>query len=187
MPGDIEALGTWAKDPRQAGINPISRLDHPFTLDGLKYGEEEQALSSGTNWYVRPPSGTSYEIMRMNIVALDTNFNNALHYGGINPLPTGIVLRLWDEGTDTEVYDFTPMRITRIHDWAAYGGVDSVVRDASLADAYMCRWTFAKGVAPILVDGSDLHVLRMEIPDPLDHLLSQVVMVQGWQYLSEPD
>jgi hypothetical protein len=183
MSGPLEAMGDWANSPRQAGVNPLSRIDQPFTLDGTKYGEEEQALSSGTNWYVSPPSGTVYNIMRMNIVAIDLNFNDAIGYGGSTPLPTGIALRLWDEGNDVEVYDFTPIRVTRIHDWALYGGVDSVVRDAALNDAYISRWTFAKGVAPIVIDGSELHVLRLEIPDALDHLVSQVVMVQGWQEL----
>jgi hypothetical protein len=183
----IEALGRWANLPAQAGGDLRARIDQPFTLEGHISGSftDEMSFSSGTNWVIRPQSAEVYLIERLLIRAYDLNFNDSDTYGSAGALATGIAVVLFDETNSEEVYNFTPHRVQSIHDWALYAGVDSVARDASLTDAYLARWTLTKaGAGPCIVDGSEGHVLRVEIPDALDALDSQVIMAQGRKQLT---
>ena len=182
-----EALGRWANQPEQAGGDPRARIDQPFTLEGHISGSftDEMSFSSGTNWVIRPQPNEIYLITRILVRAYDLNFNNSDVYGSVGLLATGIAVVLYDETDDEVIYNFTPHRIQSIHDWSLYAGVDSVNINAAQTDAYLSRWTFTKaGSGKVKVDGSQGHVLRIEIPDALDALDSQVIMAQGCKELT---
>lgn len=189
MTGPLEALGSWANAPPQANLSDLrQRIDQPFTLEGHITGTftDEQALASGSlNFFIRPQPNEIYFIARINLRFYDQNINDGDVYGSAGLLATGIALKLWDEGDDVEVYNFTPHRITTIHDWALYAGRDSVVNDVAQTDAYVARWTFTRaGSGMVVVDGSEDHVLRLEIPDDISAIDSQVVMAQGYKKLA---
>jgi hypothetical protein len=186
VPGAIASLGRWAEQPEQAGDDPRNRIDQPFTLEGHISGSftDEMSFSSGTNWVIRPQPNEMYHITRINVRAYDLAFNDGDAYGSVGALATGIAVVLFDETNNEVVHNFTPHRIQSIHDWSLYAGVDSINRDAALTDAYIARWTFTRaGSGKVRVDGSLGHVLRVEIPDALDALDSQVIMAQGHKQL----
>jgi hypothetical protein len=188
MTGPIEAVGKWARAPAQTARDPRERIDQPFTLEGHITGTftDELALVSGsTNFYVRPQPGETYHIARILVRGYDSSFSDADVYGSAGLLATGIALTLWDEINDVLVYNFTPRRITRIHDWGLYAGTDSTIDDPAQTDTYGARWTFTKANAGTLtIDGSLGHVLRLEVPDPLNAMIGHYVLAQGHKELN---
>jgi hypothetical protein len=182
-------MNQYLNAPPRDSLPPEDRLDKLFTLEGEAGGDSgfyEMATSGSSVVYQvgPPPAGYEWHLRRMNLVAIDNNFNNANNYGGA-PLPTGIALRVLDS-EDAEVYNFMPnRRVQRIHDWTLWAGVDSTTEGSAGADPYMMRWTFARAGNDVILDGDEGHVLIFEIPDDLGSggagLDSHIAQVHGWR------
>ena len=133
-------------------------------------------------FYIQPPSGEKYTLRRMNVHAIDGNWNNALQYGALGgALTVGIKIYTEVNG-GALIKDYTnDITIKRTHDWALLAGVDSINIGGAVADPLIVRWTFARGACDIVLDGSKNERLVIEIGDDLEGLDDQLAMVQGFK------
>ena len=164
------------------GANGIYQI---MSVNGDGTGAISQNVDGSTTpvkFYIQPPSDEKYTLRRMNIHAIDGNWNNASQYGALgDPLAVGIKIYTEVNG-GALIKDYTKDRtIQRTHDWALLAGVDSVVSGAAGADPLIVRWTFERGAGKIILDGSKNERLVIEIGDDLEGLVEQLAMVQGFK------
>lgn len=132
-------------------------------------------------FFIQPPSDEKYRLRRMNLHAIDGNWNNASNYGALtNPLPNGIRIYVRDDSGIIKEYT-SDTTIKKTHDWAFLAGVDSVTVGAAGADPLIVRWTFERGASDIILDGSNNERLVIAIEDDLTDITEQVAMVQGYR------
>jgi len=164
-------------------IKPEFAVYQPLSLSGDGTGGFSQAvlgtLGTPIKFYIQPPETEKYILERMNIHAIDGNWNNALQYGALGgALTNGI--RIYVERDETIIREYTEfVKIKRTHDWALLAGVDSVNIGGAVADPLLVRWTFGLGCSDIELDGSKLERLVLLIQDDLTGLDDQIALVQG--------
>lgn len=133
--------------------------------------------STPVEFSIDPPEGETYILKRMNVHAINGNFNDATKYGQLT-LATGISIHIEDE-EGVVLKDFTPIKIKRSHDWALLSGIDSVTTGGVVAESFIVRWTFAKGYDDIILNGDTGDKLVLIINDLMTGLTDQLCMVQG--------
>lgn len=135
--------------------------------------------SAAVEFSIEPPAGESYILKRMNVEAIDGNFNNANLYGTIT-LANGMSIHI-ENGAGDVLVDFTPINIKRTHDWALLAGVDSFVIGGATSDALKVRWTFMRGWDDMHLNGDNGEKLVLTVNDLMTGLDDQLVMVQGYK------
>jgi hypothetical protein len=165
-------------------VNPADSIYQALSTNGDGTGTISQNVDGSITpvlFYIQPPSNEKYRLRRMNVHAIDANWNNALQYGALGAaLANGIKIYVRDDSGI--IKDYTrDMTIKRTHDWALLAGVDSVNIGAATADPLLVRWTFARGASDIIIDGSNNERLIVEIPDDLTGLDEQLCEVQGFR------
>lgn len=168
--------------PSITADNSIYQL---MTVNGDGTGNGSQKVNGSTTpvlFYIQPSPNEKYTLRRMNVEAIDGNFNNAAQYGALGvPLPNGIKIYVEVNG-GALIKDYTKdITVKRNHDWALLAGVDSTVIGGAGNDALLARWTFALGGGDIILDGSKNERLVIEIPDDLSGLTDQLAFVQGFR------
>ena len=163
-------------------VKPEFAVYQPVDLNGDGSGAFSQAVngsSTPVKFFIQPPADEKYTLKRMNIEAIDGNFNNALQYGALgSALTNGI--RIYVERDETIIREYTEfVKIKRTNDWSLLAGVDSTTIGAAVADPLMVRWTFARGCSDIVLDGSKLERLVVLIQDDLTGLDDQICFLQG--------
>jgi hypothetical protein len=148
-------------------------------------GATNQAVngsSTPVKFLIKPPVTEKYILKRLNLHAIDSNWNNAGFYGAIALLANGI--RIYIENDEGIIKEYTSnFKIQRTHDWALLAGADVTTIGNAGADPLVVRWTFASGYSNITLDGSKNERFVMEIPDNLSGLDYQVATVQGGKTL----
>lgn len=130
-------------------------------------------------FFIQPPVTEAYSLKRMNVHAIDANWNNALQYGALGAALTNGI-RVYKEDDSGIIKEYTGnFKIKRTHDWSLLSGVDSVNISSSGRDPLLVRWTFGKGCSNIELDGSNNERLVVEIQDNLTGLDEQICVVQG--------
>ncbi len=137
--------------------------------------------SSSVKFYIQPPVTEKYRLKRMNVEAIDGNFNNALDYGTIT-LATGMDIYIENDSGIIKRYT-SEFKIKRSRDWSLLAGVDAIHVGGAGADALTVRWTFAKGCSEIDLDGSNTERLVVEVRDDMEGLEEQLIMIQGCRYV----
>lgn len=151
--------------------------------DGTGNGSQNvDGSSTPVLFYIQPSATEKFTLRRMNIHAIDGNWNNALQYGALgSALTVGIKIYVEVNG-GAIIKDYTnDITIKRTHDWALLAGVDSVNIGGAVADPLLVRWTFKRGSCDIVLDGSKNERLVIEIGDNLLGLNDQLAMVQGFK------
>ena len=166
-------------------VKPADAIYQILSTNGDETGTISQNVvgSVGTPilFFIQPPVDEKYRLRRMNIHAIDGNWNNALQYGALGgALTNGIRIYVRDDSGIIKEYT-AGKKITRTHDWALLAGVDSVNIGAATADPLMVRWTFNRGATDIILDGSNNERLVLAIEDDLSGLNDQLAMVQGYR------
>lgn len=135
--------------------------------------------STPVEFFIQPPVNEKYRLKRMNIHAIDGNWNDAANYGALGTaLPVGI--RVYKKNDSGIIKEYTSnFKIKRSHDWALLAGADSTNIGGSGADPLIIRWTFASGYSDIMLDGSKNERLVILISDNLTGLTDQISVVQG--------
>lgn len=133
--------------------------------------------STPVKFFIQPPVTEKYILKRMNVEVIDSNFNDALKYGGLT-LSSG--MRVYVENDSGIIKEYTTgFTIKRNFDWALFAGVDVPILSAPVTDALIIRWSFAKGCSDIILDGSNTERLVVEVQDLMTGLDDQLIMVQG--------
>ena len=128
-------------------------------------------------FFIQPGVTEKYRLKRMNIHAIDGNFNNALLYGTLT-LANGMDVYIANDSGIIKRYT-NEFKIKRTHDWALLAGVDSVTIGSAVSDPLIVRWTFGLGASDIILDGSNTERLVVEVKDDMTGLDDQLIMVQG--------
>jgi hypothetical protein len=135
--------------------------------------------STPVKFFRQPPSDKKYKLKRMNVQAIDGNFNNAAQYGALGAaLTNGIRIYVENDGGIIKEYT-SDFKIKRNHDWSFLAGIDSPVVGGAGEDALLVRWTFERSFSNITLDGSKNERLVVEIQDNLTGLTDQTCVVQG--------
>ena len=174
MTGSGQNKGSVMLDPADAIYQALDTL-------GTGAGSISQNVNGSVTpvkFFIQPPSDEKYTLKRMNLHAIDSNWNNATFYGAIGALPNGI--RCYVEDDSGIIYEYTSnFKIKRSRDWALLAGADAVSIGAAGADPLIVRWTFASGYSNITLDGSKNERFVVEVPDDLTGLDDQIAVVQG--------
>lgn len=133
--------------------------------------------STSVKFFIQPPVTEEYRLKRMNVQAIDGNFNNANLYGTLT-LANGMDIYVENDSGLIKRYT-NEFKIKRTNDWALLAGVDSVTIGAATSDPLMVRWTFGLGCSDIVLDGSNTERLVVEVRDLMTGLDDQLIMVQG--------
>jgi len=157
----------------------------PLSTDGAGGGTISQNVNGSSTpvlFYIQPGALERYILKRMNLHAIDGNWNNASQYGALGTaLANGIQIYKEING-GAVIKDYTEfMPIKRTHDWALLAGVDSVNVGGAGEDALIVRWTFNLGYSDIELDGSKNERLVLEVPDNLTGLTDQIAFIQGFK------
>lgn len=164
-------------------VKPEFTVYQPLDQDGDGTGVISQnvlgTLGTPVKYFIQPPATEKYTLKRMNVHAIDSNWNNATLYGAIvGALANGF--RIYVERDTTIIKEYTEfVKIKRTHDWSFLAGVDNVTSGAAGADAFVVRWTFGLGCSDLELDGSKLERLVIEVRDDLTTLADQIAIVQG--------
>lgn len=127
---------------------------------------------------IKPPVTEKNILKRLNLHAIDLNWNDAKVYGAIGVLPNGI--RIYIENDSGIIKEYTNnFKIKRTHDWALLAGIDTVSIGSAGADPFTVRWTFERSFSDIVIDGAHGERFVMEIPDDLTGLDDQIAVIQG--------
>lgn len=137
--------------------------------------------STSVKFYIQPPLTEKYVLKRMNVEAIDGNFNNALLYGTLT-LANGMDIYIENDSGLIKRYT-DQFKIKRAHDWALLAGVDSVNIGGAVSDPLLVRWTFVRGCSDIILNGSNTERLVVEVPDNMTGLDDQLIMVQGCRFV----
>ena len=162
----------------------IKATDHIFqALDivGDGSGATSQKVNGSVTpvkFMIKPPATHKYILKRLNLEAIDGNWNNALFYGASSALANGIRIYIEDDSGIVKEYT-SNFKIKRARDWSLLAGTDAVTVGTAGADPLTVRWTFARGCSDIVLDGSKNERLVMEIQDDLQGLDDQIAVVQG--------
>lgn len=133
--------------------------------------------STSVKFFIQPPVTEKYTLKRMNIQAIDNNFNNANLYGTLT-LANG--MDIYIENDSGIIKRFTnEFKIKRTHDWALLAGIDTIDIGNAVSDPLLVRWTFEKGCSDFILDGSNTERIVVEIRDLMTGLDDQLIMVQG--------
>lgn len=164
-------------------IKPADVIYQPLSVNGDGSGNISQNVNGSSTsvlFYIQPPSDEKYILKRLTLHAIDGNWNNAALYGALGgALSNGILIYVRnDSGIIKEYTEF--VKIKRTHDWSLLAGVDSINIGAATNDPFMVRWTFARGSADIILNGSNNERFVIEIQDNLTGLVDQIVMIQGY-------
>lgn len=166
-------------------VSPVNTIYQALDTVGDGSGLIAQNVNGSitpVKFLIKPPSTHKYILKRMNVHAIDANFNNALNYGTISTLANGI--RVYIENDIGIVKEYTSnFKIKHTHDWALLAGTDSITEGSAGADPLTVRWTFARGCSDIVLDGSKNERLVVEIQDDLSGLDEQSSVVQGCRIL----
>jgi hypothetical protein len=163
-----------------APINPADAVYQLLSTNGDGTGVTSMNVDGSVTpvkFYIQPPSNKTYILRRMNVQAIDGNFNNASLYGTVT-LTNG--MRIYIENDGGIIKEYTDgFTIKRNHDWALLSGVDAPAIGGAGSDALLIRWTFANGCSYIKLNGSKNERLVLEVTDNMTGLDDQLSQVQG--------
>ena len=151
-------------------------------------GDGTGTISQNVNGSVTPvefsidaESGKTFVLTRLNVLAIDGNFNSATGYGALSALTNGIKIHVEDsEGTILK--DFTQYTtIKRSYDWSLLSGVDNTFIGGAGADPLLIRWTFSRGYDNIYLNGDRGEKFVVTISDNLTGLDDQICFIQGYK------
>jgi hypothetical protein len=136
-------------------------------------------VDSQRAYFIAPPSGKIYDIVRMNVAGSDASAWVVGGMLGVAALTNGIIIAVYRGSTLRKT--ITPTPIKGWHDWAMLAGVDmGMIGDvANNKFEAAVRMTFAKSDGPIRLDGGSLDRLIMYTQDDLDGLSGLQAAVQG--------
>lgn len=160
--------------------NPVDTVYQLLTEAGDGTGNASMNVdgsSTPVKFFIQPPITDRYILKRMNIEAINSNFNNASLYG---TLTLAVGMRVYVENDGGIIKEYTlGFNIKRTHDWALLAGVDNITVGSANFDPLTVRWTFANGCSDIELDGSKNERLVVEVPDNMTGLNDQLIQVQG--------
>jgi hypothetical protein len=151
-----------------------------LSINGDGTGSTSMNVDGSTitkKFFIQPPDGEQYILRRLNIQAIDGNFNNATQYGTLT-LANGIRVYVEDDSGIIKEYT-TEFKIKRNHDWALLSGVDATIIGGAGEDALLVRWTLSNGCSYLELNGSKNERLVVEIRDLMTGLTDQLIQAQG--------
>lgn len=131
-------------------------------------------------WELRPDSGEIMAVSRIIVYIEDSGTINLTTYGGIaGGVTNGLdidVVRGSGAGA-TKLYDVTDINVKTNGDWKQISFDTDV--DGGGNGTVGVRWTFSKGLVPILLYGNENDALRITLNDSFTGLADQQFVCQG--------
>jgi hypothetical protein len=162
-------------------VSPVNSIYQALDTVGDGTGAISQNVNGSVTpvkFLIKPPITEKYILKRLNIHAIDANWNNATFYGATGALLNGIRAYIEDDSGIIKEYT-SNFKIKRSRDWALLAGTDAVSVGSAGADPLSVRWTFARGCSDITLNGANSERFVMEIPDDLTGLDDQIAVIQG--------
>jgi hypothetical protein len=172
-------IGNGGGGGGSVSVNPADAVYQLLSTVGDGTGTTSMNVDGTTpvKFFIQPPANEKYTLQRMNVEAIDGNFNNAALYGTVT---LTIGMRIYVENDGGIIKEYTDgFTIKRNHDWALLSGVDAPAIGGAGSDALLVRWTFKNGCTNITLDGSNNERLVVEVADDMTGLDDQLIQVQG--------
>lgn len=191
------SVGDWVFIDGATGTTEINGLRevatvpdaNTFTLldeDGDSVGSAGSfggTVDMNIAFIIKPPSGVTYYLARLNVAAGDTSAWVVGGMLGVSALTNGILVRLYD-GAASAFQNLTPTAVKGWHDWAMLAGSD-IVTTIDITNNKIetsVGATFTKSTPDeIRLNGDNGDFLVMYSQDDLDGLSFLQAAVQGYR------